>query len=531
MFYNYFKDEGSEYDECTARGACSIAPKISSLQEVLLIFLRHIAYYALKLEKLGEDIFQIGENITESLATLISTTDYTDEQLLGLVAKQYAYLIKTKRKYFELCKSNGVSCTELKPEPDITPQMTLSAIISQGERLYLSKYNKKSVTERNMYEILLAMLKSVSANLSHLKEFQVSSKEAQIDVLTGLNILNDSKFSRRKVKDIIKKLAKTDEIIISKTSEEQIKRYGNLSLTKVSHTAYPGKSILVSGGSLGELLALLNAVKNSEIDIYTHGDLLIAHAFEKFKGFKQLKGHYGTCLENCILDFATFPGAILLTKNSSQNLEYLYRGRLFSTELFKPKGVIQIVNNNFKPLIKSALEAKGFAKELKRECEEVGYAKDELLQQLLKIADKFNNKEIEHLIIIGISNYTKQQEVYFKNLLKNLPEKSYVISFSYSFGYSNVLKLNLVNNLPLVYSVMGELFSHIDITSGKISFFLTKCDAGSISKLISLKNNGAKNVFLYQCSPNVINPSVLSTLQKAYGIKSTTTPEKDAENI
>ena len=34
-----------------------------------------------------------------------------------------------------------------------------------------------------------------------------------------------------------------------------------------------------------------------------------------FKQFKNLKGHFGTGVNSTILDFATFPGAILLTKN------------------------------------------------------------------------------------------------------------------------------------------------------------------------------------------------------------------------
>ena len=85
--------------------------------------------------------------------------------------------------------------------------------------------------------------------------------------------------------------------------------------------------------------------------------------------------------------------------------------------------------------------------------------------------------------------------------------------------------------MPLVYEVMEKLFEKIEINSDRISFFLTKCDTGSISKIISLKNNGAKKVFLFQCTPNLINPSVLSTLEKTYGIKSTSTPEKDAKLI
>lgn len=531
MFYNYFKDESSEYDECTARGACSIAPKISSLQEILLIFLRQISYYALKLKEYEEDISTVTANIVESLSSLISTTDYSDEELLGLVGKQYACLIKIKRQYLDFCKENGITCKELKLGFEISPQTTLSVVISQGERVFLAKYNKMSAAERNMYEILLTVLKSLSSSIMQLKALSGNDTNAEIKILKGLESLNSVRFSLVKVKKLISELTQTDTQIIKKSAETQILKFGNVSEVKVSHSTSKGKAILVSGGSLDELYSLLKDSINDNIDIYTHGDLLIAHAFDKFRDFHNLKGHYGTCSENCILDFATFPGAILLTKNSSQNLEYLYRGRLFSTEIFKPKGVIQIVNKNFKPLIESALEAKGFAKGQIRESEPVGYNSDELASKLYEIGQKFTNKEIDRLIIVGISNYSKQQDIYFKNLFKNLPEKSCIISFSYSFDYSNVLKINLVNNIPLVYEIMSRLFKEIDIKSPRISFFLTKCDVGSISKIISLKNSGAKNIFLFQCSPNIINPSVLTTLKKVYKIQTTSTPEQDAKLI
>ena len=531
MFYNYYKDEGSEYNECNARGTCSIAPKISSLQEVLIIFLKQLSHYALKLNTFGQNISQISSNIVESLSTLISTTDYSDEQLLGLVSKQYAFLVKTKRQYLQACKERNTACEELKSGLDINPQMTLSSIIAQGEKLFLNKYNKMSASQRNMYEILLSVLKSVSSNLVILKDYSYECQDLEIAVLKGLDILNAGRFYMLKVKKQINDLAICDEIILQKIAKEEKKLYGNISETSVSHSTSAGKAILVSGGSLDELYKLLSDTENHTIDIYTHGDLLVAHIFENFKKFEQLKGHYGTCAENCILDFATFPGAILLTRNSSQNLEYLYRGRLFSTEIFKPKGVIQIVNNDFKPLINSALEAKGFAKGQKRDDELVGYNESELFKRLDEIARKFNNKEIERLIIVGISNYSKQQEMYFKSLFKHLPEKSYVISFSYAFDNRNILKIHLVNNLPLMYNILMELFKKIKINSSRISFFLTKCDVGSISKIISLKNKGAKNVYLFQCSPNVINPSVQSALEKTYGIKTTSSPEKDAEKL
>ncbi len=532
MFYNYYRDEGSEYNECTARGACSITPKMSSLQEVLIIFLRQISFYALMLNKMEEDISQISDMVVESLAGLISTTDYTDEQLLGLVGKQYALLVKTKRQYLQMCKNKDISCKEIKFGLEVTPQTTLTEIISQGEKLVIDKFNQMSASQRNLYEILLAVIKSVCANIISLKDNNNQNDEnAKTVVLKGLDLLNHSKFSESRVKSKIKELVKADENLLKEIGDFQRKIFGQIKEVKVSHSTEIGKAILVAGGGLSELYHLLEATENKEVDVYTHGDLLIAHAFENFSKFKNLKGHYGSCSEKCILDFATFPGAILLTRNSSQNIEYLYRGRLFTTEKFKPQGVVQIVNNDFRKVIKSALEAKGFAKGQKRDFENVGFDTEILKGELNRIFEKFTNNEIEKLVIIGIANHSRQQENYFKTLSRHLPEKTLVISFSYNLDYKDTLTINVGNNVAIVYEILTYLFGMIPKSSDRVSIFVTKCDAGSISKIIALKENGAKNVYLSNCAPNVINPSVQATLEDAYGIKTTADPEHDAKKL
>ena len=94
MFYNYSQNAGYDYNECTSRGACSISPNISSLQEVMLILLRQMAYYVLKLEEMGEDMFDMKTEIIEEILMFDSAGDYSDEQFLNIFSRQYSNLIK-----------------------------------------------------------------------------------------------------------------------------------------------------------------------------------------------------------------------------------------------------------------------------------------------------------------------------------------------------------------------------------------------------------------------------------------------------
>lgn len=533
MFYNYYsKSNDAEYNECTARGACSISPNISSLQEVLLIFIKQLAFYAIKLREFNEsDTSDIEYAVITGLSTLVTTTDYSDRLLMNIVRRLFDTLNDAKTLYHNICTEKNISCEDLAFELKIDSSTNLSGIISQGEKVFLEKYKKMSAAQKNLSEILLFVLKSMCLNILLLKDLGVDTEKSVNNVLSGLNTLNNKKVQLQTIREEIEKLAEADNRLLGEINRAQINIYGALTEAEVSHSTSAGKAILVSGGSLDNLYDLLEKARNENIDVYTHGDLLIAHAFSSFKKFEHLKGHFGDCMENCILDFATFPGAILLTKNFSQNFEFLYRGRLFTTAQIQPRGVVRIEKDNFAPVIESAKSAKGFAKGQSKQPEIVGFNPEFLEKKLDNIAERFNNGDIQYLFIIGVATFSYVNQEYFKTLLKSLPKNSYVISFSYTTDIPDMLHLNLVNNLPLIYSVSEKLFEKIPLNSDRIAFFLTRCEVSSISNMIGLKLGGAKNIFLTKCPPNSMNPSVLKTLEEDYSIILTTDAASDLKRI
>ena len=530
MLYNFFSDN-FEYDECTARGACSVPPSISALQEILLTTLRQSAFYILKLKEMKIASWEAEENIINTFANVISTTDYSDAQLLSLVSNAYYNLLKIRKRYLDICEEQSIECTDLKSILSLTPEMNLSQIIALGEKSFLHKYQNSSREEKNLADVLLLVIKSVCSNISKLISFNIRPAEAVNEVLNGLNLLNSEKITPAKCKKQIKLLARTDRKITEELYNIQIKQYGGIQKTEVSRSTEKSKAILVSGSNLQDLMNLLEFSKNEEIDIYTHGEMLIAHAFEKFKEYTNLKGQFGNCTENCVLDFATFPGAILLSKNSNINTEYLYRGRLFTTSKILPHGVIAVKDNDFEELVESAKNAKGFAKGQTRQSEIIGYDTAYLEEKIDEITNKFQKGEIKKIIVLGLAGNMRTQLDYFENLVKKLPKNVFILSFSYASERENFIKLNLVNNRPLIYNVLYKLFKNIPANSDDIAFFLAKCDAASISNIINMKENGIKNIFLTNCSPNAINPAVQSFLEQTYKIKSVTSPEKDLENL
>ena len=528
--YNFFS-ENFEYDECTAHGACSVPPGLSALHEIILITLEQTAFYVLKLKNLGADTSEFESIIIDTFANIVSTTDYSDEQLLIPVSMAYKNLLSARMHFKKLAKELNIPSNDIKDLLRITPKMPLSHIISMGEKFFLEKYKSNTNKQKNYREIIIFLLKGISANLSAITSYKPAPKYAIERLISALNFLNKKTISEARYNFEIKLLCETDKKLMEELAQIQLKEYGEIQSVKVSKSTEKGKAVLVSGSNIKDLKNLLDFIGEEKLDVYTHDDLLIAHAFKAFENYKNLKGHYGTCNDNCVFDFATFPGAILLTKNSNVNTEYLYRGRLFTTSKILPKGVISVKNDDFSAVISSANDAKGFAKGQERAPVWVGADKSFLDKQIEDIIAKFNSKKIKNLVVLGLLGKSKLQYEYFEKLVKLIPKDVFVLSFSYNKSLPNLLHINFVNNRPLIYGFLYKLFKQIPANSERISFFFGKCDVSSISNMIYMKQNGVKNLYLTNCSPNIINPNIQSFLQSNYKLKTTTEPQKDLEKI
>jgi len=255
--------------------------------------------------------------------------------------------------------------------------------------------------------------------------------------------------------------------------------------------------------------------------------MILAYTYPKFKEYENLRGQFGTGIDNCLLDFATFPGAILVTKHALENIEYLYRGRLFTTEKYNPKGVIKIEDNNFEPLIKSSMEAKGFKTGKERPKIKIGYNDLELetlFSNLLKEKNQYKN-----VFIMGAGAYTVEQKLYFEKIINLLPQDVFLISLTYPTKTKNSVYINATGDFYFLYKSTD--FIRKFLPESKITIFLGKYDKHTLSNIIKLKKNNADNIFMSKCSPMIMNPRVMNILNSTFKIKQITNANQDLNLI
>lgn len=531
MFYNYYQSDEYQFDSCSAKGICSSMPVGNSLQEVVTIYLKNIAYYTLKLKDLGVSNNSIRGSYLNIFSGLISGTDYLEDNYEQTLYSLYEIYLESKQMYKKISQNKNLELGELKNNIKITKSFDINKIIRYGEKEFGKRVKILKPRIKNLLEMSFFVAKSLCVNALLVQSFTDDIDEAYHSILSLFNVMNNSSVTEGDIIKLLRECAIVDYKYNQKLLDLYKEYYGNPEPTMVPFSTRQNKAILVTGNNFKELELLLEEVKGTDIDVYTHGAMLLALMYPKFKEYPNLRGQFGVGSENCLLDFATFPGAILMTRLSLQNLDYLYRGRLFTTDVTAPKGVVKITNKDFSKVIKAAKEAKGFSKGQQRPDMPVGYFTQDLLAHVDTIIEKFHNDELDYVFLIGNYSTNSVQNKYFDKLLKLKPKRCGIISFNCDSQKKTVFQMNTCYDFMLVYEVLRKLSEQCGLKNLNIQLFLTKCDLHTISNTLNLKFQGVKNIFMPSCSPKLINPSVVSTLRNVFRINPMTNPEYDMSLI
>lgn len=530
MSHNNFQinqNETYEHDECISKGICSISPRLSSLHEVVLLYLKELSFYLLELQKFGITNRKIEDNILDSLSGLVVNIEFQESKFNEIISKIYGDLLLAKELYISLCEKNKLEPTLLKSKLKISKTINLSDAIRQGYKYAAQKTTRLSAEQKNLFEIILIVVKSACIHLVELKGFDVEKPEAYKAILSMLSIMNFNNISNEKLHETIKNFVETDHTLLEELQKIREEKYGQISPTEVSLNTRANKAILVSGTDMRELELLLKATQNKGIDVYTHGHMIMAHAFPKLKAYPHLVGHYGKGVETYLIDFASFPGVVFMTRHSFQRTENLYRSRVFTTDIIASKGVTTIQNGDFGPLIESALSAKGFTKGIEQKPLKINMNEEVIVEKITEVAEKIESGEIKHFFAIGISNTTKAQEDYFKKFLNLLTDDCFALSFSYSNGAKNVLNADTNYGFPILYKALDILTKKLKISELNPIILFTRCEVHTISNLLHLKYMGINKIYFTNCSPTLINPSLVTAIREMFDIKSYTNPEDD----
>jgi len=528
MNYEVYENTACQYDELS--GVCSSNPTLSALQEIILIFLKELAYYLLELKNFGARNEIIKEHVINAVSGIITNIDYSQTEFQQLLINIYHALTQAKTLYGEFTKKNKLEPKFIKSCFKNVGNFDMPEIIKKGEKCFIQRNNAYTDEQKNLVDLMVLIVKRFCLKIIQINSFQKDDEGAYETMLELLSAMNFEDMKVSKMKTLIEESAKTYHNMIDLLYKIQEDTYGKRDSVNIPFTPRNGKAILVSGIDMPQLKTILDLTKDKGIDVYTHGMvLLMAHTYKTFREYPNLVGHFGKGSENSLFDFAAFPGAILMTKYLFQKVDYLYKGKLFTTDSFAPSGITKIEDNDFGPLIKAALDSKGFTKSQQEVIQRVGFRQKFMEDKVQELAQKMEKNLIKHLYFVGILHNRGDYQEYFNKFFNLMPKDCYAFALDSEKDEENVLHVDSFYDYLLIYKILDEFAKVKPLSELNMTIFLTKCDQYSATNVINFINMGVKHIFLCKCIPTIISPTLVQTIKKTFGVEEYSTPEEDIE--
>ena len=191
--------------------------------------------------------------------------------------------------------------------------------------------------------------------------------------------------------------------------------YGTPEPTDVTLTVEKGPFIVVTGHDLKDLQLLLEQTEGKGINIYTHGEMLPAHAYPFLKKFSHLKGNFGTAWQNQQKEFDHLPAPILYTTNCLMPPKSSYADRVFTTEVVAFPGAVHIdEKKDFTPVIEKEMCIRDRYEAVFKDAIKIPSMQDKKLKEYIitKLRENGDLKRIYRNIFI--SYITKNLDNYIK---------------------------------------------------------------------------------------------------------------------
>jgi len=328
--------------------------------------------------------------------------------------------------------------------------------------------------------------------------------------------------------------------------------YGTPSPVTVPLTVEKGPFIVVTGHDLRDLQLLLEQTEGKGINIYTHGEMLPAHAYPELKKYSHLKGNFGTAWQNQQKEFDNLPAPILFTTNCLMPPKASYSDRVFTTEVVAFPDTIHIgEDKDFSAIIEKALELGGFAEDKKYTGINggtdvtTGFGHNAILSHAETVVEAVKSGAIRHFFLVAGCDGAKPGRNYYTEFVKQTPSDTIVLTLACGKYRFNDLKLGEINGLPRLMDMgqCNDAYGAIQVAAAladafgcgvnelPLSFVLSWYEQKAVCILLTLLHLGIKNIRLGPSLPSFISPDIMKFLVDNYGIIPITIPENDMKEL
>lgn len=405
---------------------------------------------------------------------------------------------------------------------------------------------------RSLKSLLLFGLRGMAAYAHHALALGYRDAEADAFFYKGLCVVGDDKLGVDALLPIVLECGQVNLKCMQLLDKANTETYGNPEPTIVELKVEPGPFIIISGHDLHDLKLLLEQTESQGVNVYTHGEMLPAHAYPELKACKHLKGNFGTAWQNQQQEFAAVPAPILFTTNCIMPVQDSYKDRVYTTAVVGYPGMVHIGGGkNFRPVIKKALElggykdARSFSGINGGQKVSTGFGHHAVLGVADKIVEAVQSGALKHILLVGGCDGAKPGRNYYTELVKLTPPDTLVLTLACGKYRFNDLNLGELCGLPRIldmgqcndaYSAikvavaLAEVFK-TDVNGLPLTLVLSWYEQKAVAILLTLLFLGLKNMYLGPSLPAFVSSNVLKLLVDNYNLTPISTPAEDLRKI
>lgn len=513
---------------CTGNaGVCGKSANTARLQDELTGALIGLARAAEGNEHLVTE--EMNQLVLEGLFTTVTNVNFNDETLKILIYK----IENAKKKLVPNCFTCSGSCGR-------NDNFDMNTLWTTDEDV------------RSLKSLILFGIRGMAAYAYHASVLGYTDETISKFFYKALFAVGMKDWGMDELLPIVLEVGEVNLRCMELLDQANTTTYGTPVPTTVPLTIEKGPFIIITGHDLKDLQLLLEQTKDKGINIYTHGEMLPAHAYPEFKKYSHLKGNFGTAWQNQQKEFDNIPGAILYTTNCLMPVKASYADRVFTTEVVSYPEMVHIgEEKDFTPVIEKALALGGYTKDQHMTGINggmqvtTGFSHGTVLSVADQVIEAVKNGDIKHFFLVGGCDGARVGRNYYTEFVKQSPADSIILTLACGKYRFNDLDLGTIGGLPRIMDMgqCNDAYSAIkvaialaeafecDVNELPLSMVLSWYEQKAVCILLTLFYLGIKNIHLGPTLPAFISPNVLNFLVENYGISPISTPEEDLKKL
>lgn len=405
---------------------------------------------------------------------------------------------------------------------------------------------------RSLKSLILFGLRGMAAYAYHARMLGYLDEQVDAFFFEGLRAVGDREAGMEELLPVVMKVGEINLKCMALLDRANTGSYGIPTPTTVPLTVEKGPFIVVTGHDLKDLELLLEQTRDKGIHVYTHGEMLPAHAYPRLHAYPHLKGNFGTAWQNQQKEFADLPAPILFTTNCLMPPKPSYADRVFTTEVVAFPDVVHIgEDKDFTPVIEKALALGGYPTDqvftgINGGTQVVtGFSHGAILSLADQVVEAVKSGAIRHFFLVAGCDGAKPGRNYYTDFVRQTPPDTVVLTLACGKYRFNDLDLGSIGGLPRLMDMgqCNDAYGAIQVAVAladafgcgvndlPLSYVLSWYEQKAVCILLTLLHLGIRNIRLGPSLPAFLSPNVLNYLVEQFGIAPITTPEADLNTL